>query len=62
MPVLIIVVVVVVVLVKVWNFPYLRFVGEKEEEEEEEEVPVLKKRMVGGWISSSQALANILEN
>ncbi len=33
MPVLIIVVVVVVVvvvLVEVWNFPYLRFVGEKE--------------------------------
>jgi hypothetical protein len=25
-------------------------------------VPVLKKRMVGGWISSSQALASILEN
>jgi hypothetical protein len=25
-------------------------------------VPVLKKRMVGGCISSSQALANILEN
>ncbi len=61
MPVLIVVVVVVVVvvLVQVWNFPYLRFVGEKEEKEE---VPMLKKRMVGGWISSSQALANILES
>lgn len=50
MPVLIIVVV-VVVLVEVWSFPYLRFVGEKEEKEE---VPVLKKRMVGGWICSSK--------
>jgi hypothetical protein len=49
-PVLIIVVV-VVVLVEVWSFPYLRFVGEKEEKEE---VPVLKKRMVGGWICSSK--------
>ncbi len=57
--VVVVVVVVVVVLVEVWNFPYLRFVGEKEEKEE---VPVPKKPMVGGWISSSQALANILEN